>query len=622
MLPLVLGLLALCIGPVLGPVLLRVRGLAGALDGFVVVAVCGLVVLHILPQSVALGGGIALPLAGFGLLLPAVLHRFDARTTNATARGGRALIGTLGLIAAAFAHALLDGVALTAGGLGHDHHDDQSALPVLAIAVILHRVPYALALWLVGRDKLGLTRTLLVLGALASGTIAGAVAGDQLVTSSSAAALALVQAFAAGAILHVLLDAPPIDVSGAASWSLGGVVVGLAAVVALTLDHPIVAADGELSFSTTLLSLGLGVAPVALAGLVANALVASLRSTLSLRWHRSQGQRLARGPPLLEAAVGVVAGSLRSLCSCTVVRVFEKLLRRRASVVTAIAFLVAAPELSLPGLFLSLELLGAPFTLLRLLAAVALALIVAVAVGRLGRAEAPPADDAGATVWGNPGGSTVVQQLWRSFDHTAPWLVAGVVVAALVEPLLSPTILAQIPRAFEVPLYAVIGVPLYVCGQGSAPIAAVLLHKGASAGAVVALLLTAPATNVATLGVLARLLSRRAAVLFCVLVFLCASAAGVAINGLALHPEVALPPSLGAGGTAPWQLACLGLVLVLVAASVARQGVRRFLGQILHPLDDAKGGHVHGPHCGHAEHRSPGFLKKAPVAKVKIDFAP
>ena len=70
------------------------------------------------------------------------------------------------------------------------------------------------------------------------------------------------------------------------------------------------------------------------------------------------------------------------------------------------------------------------------------------------------------------------------------------------------------------------------------------------------------------------------------------------------------------------EVVCLVFLCALLVSSVARQGARGFLGQILHPLDDAKGGHVHGPHCGHAEHKAPGFLKKAPVATVKIDFTP
>ncbi|MDP2340225.1 MAG: permease [Deltaproteobacteria bacterium] len=620
MLALVLGLLALCIGPLLGPLLVRVRPLASALDGFVVVTVCGLVVLHILPQSAALGGAIALPLAGLGLLLPALLHRVDARQATAAVRGSRAFVATALLMSAAFAHALLDGVALTAGG-EHGHHHDDESVPLLAIAVILHRVPYALALWLVGRERMGLTRTLLVLGALALGTIAGAFAGDQLVTSSTATGLALVQAFAAGAILHVLLDAPPVDVSNSPGWSFVGVVGGVGLLVLLTRDHPILASTaGELDFTTSFLTLALAAAPALVAALGARALATVVTTRFPAGLASSSGER--GGSTLQNAATGVVAGSLRWLCACAVVPLFEQVVRRRASVAAAVAFLVAAPELSFPSVFLSISLLGAPFTLLRVVSAVVLAIVAAVVVGRM--APASEAAEA-AVVVVDPANAEegIKERLLRSFDHTAPWLLAGVVVAALIEPLLSPSVLMAIPRALEVPLYALIGVPVYVCGHGSAPIAAVLLHKGASAGAVVALLLAAPATNLATLGLLSRLLSKRVAIVFAAVIFACASIAGVAVNGLAAGVDVVIPPlHIAATGFSAIELACLCLLIALLISSVARQGVRGFLGQILHPLDDAKGGHLHGPHCGHAEHKAPGFLKKAPVARVKIDFDP
>jgi hypothetical protein len=213
----------------------------------------------------------------------------------------------------------------------------------------------------------------------------------------------------------------------------------------------------------------------------------------------------------------------------------------------------------------------------------------------------------------------LVRGLLRTFDHIAPWLVAAVVVAAFLEPLVTAQTLAAVPPALEVPLYAVVGVPFYVCGSGAAPIAAVLLHKGASTGAVVALLLAAPATNLATLGLLSRLISKKAAAVFAVAVFVVATAAGVAVNAVAGDLAV---PDLHADAVSTVDVACLAGLLLLLCASVARQGARGFLGQILHPLDDAKGGHVHGPHCGHPEHKSPGFLKKAPVATVKIDFTP
>ena len=58
-------------------------------------------------------------------------------------------------------------------------------------------------------------------------------------------------------------------------------------------------------------------------------------------------------------------------------------------------------------------------------------------------------------------------------------------------------------------LAAALGIPLYMCASSSTPVAAALLAKGLSPGAALVFLLTGPATNAATLSVLARVFGRR-----------------------------------------------------------------------------------------------------------------
>ena len=51
---------------------------------------------------------------------------------------------------------------------------------------------------------------------------------------------------------------------------------------------------------------------------------------------------------------------------------------------------------------------------------------------------------------------------------------------------------------FLLSLPALFGMPAYVCASGATPLVAVLIYKGASPGAVLAFLLTGPATNITT----------------------------------------------------------------------------------------------------------------------------
>jgi len=123
---------------------------------------------------------------------------------------------------------------------------------------------------------------------------------------------------------------------------------------------------------------------------------------------------------------------------------------------------------------------------------------------------------------------------------------------------------------------------------------------------------------------LARLWSTRAAVGFAAAVVAATSVVGVVVNAFVDAGVIALP-SLHIDASHPHgvlELGSLAVLLGLVLVSLWRQGARRFLGQILRPLDEALGGHVHGPHCGHNAHKRPGFGTRPSVARVKLDFVP
>lgn len=63
---------------------------------------------------------------------------------------------------------------------------------------------------------------------------------------------------------------------------------------------------------------------------------------------------------------------------------------------------------------------------------------------------------------------------------------------------------------FAVPLSAIIGLPLYVSGSSSLPIIKVLLEGGASEGAMLAFIITGPATSAGTIAGIATIMRKRA----------------------------------------------------------------------------------------------------------------
>jgi len=103
-------------------------------------------------------------------------------------------------------HALIDGMAL---GVTNAHHE--YAAHGLPWAVVLHRMPVGLILWWLVRPRFGARAAFLVLGIIAVATCVGYLAGGML-SGMESIELALFQAFAAGALLHVAVhqrDAHP-----------------------------------------------------------------------------------------------------------------------------------------------------------------------------------------------------------------------------------------------------------------------------------------------------------------------------------------------------------------------------------------------------------------------------
>jgi hypothetical protein len=117
----------------------------------------------------------------------------------------------------------------------------------------------------------------------------------------------------------------------------------------------------------------------------------------------------------------------------------------------------------------------------------------------------------------------------------------------------------------------VVGMPMYICATGSVPVAAALLMKGISPGAALVFLMTGPATNVAALAALVKLLGARATALYLVAVALAALVAGLVLDssGYAAHIREAAachPGHLSAG-----EHAAAVLLVLLLAASLARR---------------------------------------------------
>jgi uncharacterized protein len=589
-----ISLVALAAGPLLFRAARTAPWSLALLDGFVVMAIVGLVMLHILPHAMATVGLGAVMAALVGLLGPGLLERWLRQAARQTHSATVALA-----IAGLIVHAFFDGIALSSSA-GHG-----ATAELVAMAVVLHRLPVAITVWWILSSEGRIRAPVAALTAMGVATVAGYSTGGAISDVLSDRWVAYVQSLVAGSVLHVVFHRPHPAVTPPASgrWRIHsgvGALVGLALVALLSETHlPLQAPAEQLGVGATFFALALESAPALLLALAMAGLVQVFLPRTTKRW-------MTTGRPPTEALRGMVFGLPLPICSCGVIPLYQTLVRQQVPATAGLAFLVATPELGLDAILISLPLLGGELAAARVGAAAITAFVVGWLLGRLAPRQPAPSEPEVAVAQAPQSWLARVHSGLRFgfgeiVDHTGPWLLLGLGVASLAEPMLRDEWLLALPLGLDVIVFALVGMPSYVCASGATPFVAILIHKGVSPGAALAFLLTGPATNVTTFGVLARLHGRRFAGTFGAAVAALSILLGLVVNwllptanGFALHEAAHEEPSAVA-------MTALAILAATFLASLLRQGPRGFLAQILAPYggdahcgDDCGDGHDHG----------------------------
>lgn len=257
-------------------------------------------------------------------------------------------------------------------------------------------------------------------------------------------------------------------------------------------------------------------------------------------------------------------GAPMPLCSCGVIPAAIGLRRAGASKSATTAFLVSTPETGVDSVSVSYVLLGPFMAIIRPIAAICSAIVAGVLVGRdtdkqhlelepevkssccIAKAAAsetkasccapkqvdpeikssccaskPAAPTAETSCCDTS--SVAAPSQWQKMrqalsfscnkllSDTMVWLMIGLFFAALVQTYVPESFLTQWGSGILAMLVVIlISIPMYICATASTPIAAGLLLSGVSPGAVLVFMLAGPATNIATLGVVANELGKRA----------------------------------------------------------------------------------------------------------------
>lgn len=231
-------------------------------------------------------------------------------------------------------------------------------------------------------------------------------------------------------------------------------------------------------------------------------------------------------------AKAVALGVPLPLCSCGVIPVAISLREQQASRGATVGFLISTPQTGVDSILVSAAMLGWPFALFKVVAALVTGLIG----GFVTDAVQPTANEL-PTIRPNSA-SHAGRRSWRDLvDHTLEilhsiwgWLVIGVLLSAAITTLVPDSMLTGLAAYGGMAAMAAalaVSLPLYVCATASVPIAAALVASGLPAGAALVFLMAGPATNAATIGAVRKTIGGRALVVYLSTIIIGSMAAGM-----------------------------------------------------------------------------------------------
>jgi len=235
------------------------------------------------------------------------------------------------------------------------------------------------------------------------------------------------------------------------------------------------------------------------------------------------------------------------LCSCGVIPAAIGLRKQGAGRGPSAAFLVSTPESGVDSIAITWALLDPVMTVVRPVAAFITGTLTGMLISWLpeekteldieqSACDCPGTGCESVSKQKAPLRSRVVEGTRYAFGELLKdiggWLLLGVLIAGLVATLVPDGFFAILfeYQAASLVLMLLVGIPLYMCASASTPIAAALVLKGLSPGAALVFLLAGPATNAATLTVVARFWGRKATLVYLSVIACCSLVFGWLVN--------------------------------------------------------------------------------------------
>lgn len=228
-------------------------------------------------------------------------------------------------------------------------------------------------------------------------------------------------------------------------------------------------------------------------------------------------QRYFNGHPFLSSLYASLIGIPMPLCSCGVIPTGTAFYKNGASKSSTVSFLISTPQTGVDSLLATYALMGLPMMIIRPITSFVTGVLGGTWAGYTKTDKVKEQDACCNTDSSLP--STFMGKVKLALRYgfvdfmqdTAKWLLLGLILAALVSVVIPDNLMSvlNLPPIVQMIMILIFSIPFYVCATGSIPLAAMLILKGVSPGAAFILLMAGPATNLATMTVIGKVMGRK-----------------------------------------------------------------------------------------------------------------
>jgi uncharacterized membrane protein YraQ (UPF0718 family) len=266
-----------------------------------------------------------------------------------------------------------------------------------------------------------------------------------------------------------------------------------------------------------------------------------MAGVLSVLISKEYVRRHLGGHGWIQSLKAALVGVPMPICSCGVIPLAASLRKHGASRSATASFLASTPQTGVDSLMITYALLGWVYAVFRAVVAFVSGILCGMTVGAVSPKNEEGVPDCTDECC-QPSQTHILKRMLSYGFVSLPRdmaraMVLGILLSGIISGLIPENYFADrmgdsVAAMF---LMLLIGIPLYVCSSGSVPIALAFIKAGISPGAALIFLITGPATNVATLTTLWKIIGKKQLVVFLATLALCALGAGFIINAMDLQ---------------------------------------------------------------------------------------